>query len=137
MTKPACTTDPGRAAAWIAVSHNLSVGCRASDVVGVDLDRHGRVDGVARFEALCDQFGQQWPATFSVTTPNGGRHLYFAAAGQPIANSSGPGARLGIGIDVRGLADAAVAICLLQGRASTPVHTESTTTCRSRHFSVG
>lgn len=98
----ACTTDPARAAAWIAAGYNLAVGCRASDVVGFDLDLHGPVDGVARFEALCDESGQQWPATFSVSTPGGGRHLYFAAAGQPIASSSRPRAGLGIGIDIRG-----------------------------------
>ena len=32
---------------------NIGVGCRASGIVGVDLDRHGGPDGVATFAELC------------------------------------------------------------------------------------
>ena len=37
---------------------NIGVGCRASGVIGLDLDRHdGGPDGVAVFAALCRVYG--------------------------------------------------------------------------------
>jgi hypothetical protein len=57
---------------------NIGVGCRASGVIGLDLDRHdGGPDGVAVFAALCRVYGQPWPDTLTVATPHDGRHLYF------------------------------------------------------------
>jgi hypothetical protein len=54
---------------------NIGVGCRASGVIGLDLDRHdGGPDGVA---ALCRVYGQPWPDTLTVATPHDGRRLYF------------------------------------------------------------
>jgi bifunctional DNA primase/polymerase-like protein len=42
-----CTTDPAAAAGWPAGS-NTGVGCRASSIVALDLDRHaGKPDGGA------------------------------------------------------------------------------------------
>lgn len=81
---------------------NIGVGCRASDVVGVDLDRHpGQADGVLRFAHLCQQH-DGWPDTLTVATPSGGIHLYFRAAGRPIISTSGARSPLGPGIDTRG-----------------------------------
>lgn len=73
-----CTTDLTVAARWPAGS-NTGVGCRASSVVGLDLDRHaGKPDGVASFARLCGEHGEGWPSTFTVATPSGGGlHLYF------------------------------------------------------------
>jgi len=97
-----CTTDPGKVARLAALG-NLGVGCRASDVVALDLDRHpGEANGIARFAAACAAAGARWPDTFTVATPHGGLHLYFAAAGRPIPSISGGRTGLGPGIDTRG-----------------------------------
>jgi hypothetical protein len=98
---------------WPSGRHNVGVACGPSGLVVIDLDtsahggqlsenscsepsvRHGR-DVLA---ALADRSGQPWPATYSVTTPSGGQHLYFAGArGPEIRNSAG---RIGRMIDVR------------------------------------
>lgn len=64
------TTDPEQVRRWLAAGRNLGVGCRASAVVGLDLDRHGDgADGIASFEALCSRYGQPWPATLTTATP--------------------------------------------------------------------
>ncbi|MBB5872006.1 hypothetical protein F4553_005385 [Allocatelliglobosispora scoriae] len=77
---------------------NVGIGCRASGIVVLDLDRKNGHDGIAVFGQLCAGAGQAWPDTFTVTTPHG-LHLYFTApAGPPIASTiwhTGPG------IDVR------------------------------------
>jgi hypothetical protein len=94
-----CTTDPAAAAGWPAGS-NTGVGCRASWIVGLDLDRHvGKPDGVSSFARLCGEHRAGWPSTFTVATPSGGLHLYFrVSAGEGLASAIGwlPG------VDVRG-----------------------------------
>ncbi|GGM77259.1 hypothetical protein GCM10012275_54880 [Longimycelium tulufanense] len=99
-----CTTDPELVSHWIHTSRNLGVGCRASGVVGLDLDRHdGDPDGVAAFTALCDRHGQPWPGTLTVRTPRNGLHLYFRVpTGRIIVSTSGGRSALGPGIDIRG-----------------------------------
>ncbi|SCL12951.1 Bifunctional DNA primase/polymerase, N-terminal [Micromonospora nigra] len=88
--------DPGPA--W-PIDSNVGVGCRASGIVVLDLDRKNGVDGVAGFAGLLDQQGCSWPVTFTVATPSGGQHLYFAAPpGRVIVSTIGV---LGPGIDVR------------------------------------
>jgi bifunctional DNA primase/polymerase-like protein len=84
------------------VEGNVGVGCRASGVVGLDLDRRAGVDGVAGFAGLCERHDVAWPNTLTVATPSGGRHLYFRAGGRRILSLSGDRCRLGAGIDVRG-----------------------------------
>lgn len=80
---------------------NIGVGCRASRIVGLDLDQHHPgVDGLDTFSALCHRYRQALPVTFSVRTPHGW-HLYFTAPAQDdlmIPSSIG---RIGPGIDVR------------------------------------
>ncbi|CUU60799.1 Bifunctional DNA primase/polymerase, N-terminal [Parafrankia irregularis] len=98
-----CTTDPGQVAQLASAGTALGVGCRASDIVVLDLDRHpGEPDGIAGFAAACAAHGARWPDTFTVRTPRGGLHVYFAAAGRPIASTSGGRTLLGPGIDTRG-----------------------------------
>jgi hypothetical protein len=89
---------------WVRDGANVGVGCRASGIVGLDLDRHaGRPDGVAAFRALCARHGAPWPLTFTVGTPHRGRHLYFRMpAGMTVFSASGTRSPLGVGIDVRG-----------------------------------
>lgn len=95
-----CVADPAVLRQLWRPGDNVGVGCRASNLVGVDLDRRPDVDGVAMFAALCGTHGQDWPGTFAVRTPHGGLHLYFRApAGQVVTSASGA---LGPGIDVRG-----------------------------------
>ncbi len=73
-----CTADLEVLARTWPDGANIGVGCRASGIVGLDLDRHdGGPDGVAVFAALCRIYGQPWPDTLTVATPHDGRHLYF------------------------------------------------------------
>lgn len=93
----ACTPDPA-AGSWPAGA-NTGVGCRASGIAGLDLDRHGGPDGIASFARLCARRDAAWPVTFTVATPSGGLHLYFRVpAGFTVRSVIGwlPG------VDVRG-----------------------------------
>lgn len=83
---------------------NVGVGCKASGLLVVDLDRHhDDSNGVETFSRLCHEHGQAWPATLTVVTPRRGLHLYFwAPRERSLGNSSG---RLGPGIDTRGPGD--------------------------------
>ncbi|WP_216917694.1 bifunctional DNA primase/polymerase [Nocardia noduli] len=96
------------AAAW-PEGANIGVGCRASGIVGIDLDRHieggvnAGADGVARFAHVCRRWGQPRPVTLEVATPNAGRHLYFRVPRRlTVASVSGGTSPLGPGIDIRG-----------------------------------
>ena len=84
---------------WPA-SANIGVGCRASGIIGLDLDRHaGGPDGIASFARLCAGRGQQLPVTFTVATPSGGLHLYFRV---PLGTVIGSPIGWLPGVDVRG-----------------------------------
>lgn len=97
-----CLTDPERVRELWREGDNIGVGCRASGIVGLDLDLHDS-DGQAVLAALAQQLGEDWPDTLTVATPSGGQHLYFAAPhGCTIGSFSGGGTALGPGIDVRG-----------------------------------
>jgi hypothetical protein len=78
---------------------NLGIGCRESNVVGVDLDRKDGKDGVAELDRLAAAAGAGWPDTLTVATPNNGLHLYFRMpAGIAVPSTTG---KIGPGIDVR------------------------------------
>jgi hypothetical protein len=78
--------DPGQA--WPAAA-NIGVGCRASNLVVVDLDRKHSRDGIDAFGSLCAAAAVPWPDTFTVATPNG-LHLYFTAPeGRTVASAIG------------------------------------------------
>lgn len=77
--REAITTDRAGLHAW-PTGANVGVACRASRIVGLDLDtRLGEPNGLATLEWLAQRHGQPWPDTFTVATPSGGRHLYFRA----------------------------------------------------------
>ncbi|WP_055410397.1 bifunctional DNA primase/polymerase [Frankia sp. ACN1ag] len=96
-----CLTDPGEIAASWPAGANIGIGCRASAVVGLDLDVAG--DGPGQLAAFAARLGEDWPDTLTVRTPSGGAHLYFrVGAGCTIASVSGGRTALGAGIDVRG-----------------------------------
>lgn len=89
------SSDPGQS--WPAGS-NIGVGCRASRLVVLDLDRKDGLDGVAQLAALAAEQGRAWPDTFTVVTPSGGQHLYFTAPAWNIVNTI---KTFAAGIDVR------------------------------------
>jgi len=88
---------------------NIGISCRASGIVGIDLDRHtdggmnAGHDGVERFAEVCTRWGQRRPVTLEIATPNNGRHLLLRVPrGLTVPSVSGGRSRLGPGIDIRG-----------------------------------
>lgn len=110
----AATSDPGMVArcSW-QEGENYGIAAKPSGLVILDLDCPkpgyelpptwreipGLMDGRDVLTALAEQARvTAWPSTFTVLTPSGGMHLYFAAPeGRPIGNKP-----LGPLIDVRG-----------------------------------
>lgn len=99
-----CTSDPAVVARTWRSGDNVGVGCRASNLLGIDLDRHpGKPDGIAQFATVCAAHGQSWPDTYTVRTPRGGLHLYLQVPpGRIIGSTSGGTSPLGPSIDTRG-----------------------------------
>ncbi|MGH3611662.1 MAG: bifunctional DNA primase/polymerase [Pseudonocardia sp.] len=117
------TTCPDRIrAAWTAGVFNIGIACGPSRLVVIDLDRPNpddprdappapwaRLDihdGADVLAALAEQARQPVPATFTVATPSGGRHLYYRAPGGPgapaLRNTTGDrGHGLGWKVDTR------------------------------------
>ena len=99
------TTNPNLIrACWARGPFNIAIACGPSRLVVIDLDKPkpgetpppqwnmpGVNDGADVLAALCEHYGQPWPAdTFTVRTRRGGEHLYFAApAGVELRNTSG------------------------------------------------
>ncbi len=112
----AACADPNRLArARWQPGENFGVAAKPSGLVVVDLDQPkpgyefpeawrdvpGVRDGADVLAELADRAGAEWPHTFTVDTPSGGRHLYYVApAGRSIGNRP-----LGPLIDVRGGGD--------------------------------
>jgi hypothetical protein len=74
--------DPGGAATccWYAgAGFGIGIATGPSRLVVLDLDPAdaGGLDGAARLAALTAARGVQLAATFTVTTPRGGTHLYY------------------------------------------------------------
>lgn len=102
------TTDPDRLARFFTdhPHHNAGIACGPSGLLVIDcdvpkgLDPDDR-DGADVLADLADRRGGL-PPTWTVTTPSGGRHLYFQApAGGPVlGNTSGT---LGRMLDTRGV----------------------------------
>lgn len=91
---------------------NYGIAAKSSGLVIIDLDRpkpgyefppgwrdmDGITDGADVLAQLAEQAGAEWPHTFTVDTPSGGRHLYYVAPkGRNIGNRP-----LGPLIDIRG-----------------------------------
>ncbi|MET9423887.1 bifunctional DNA primase/polymerase [Streptomyces sp. NPDC006540] len=92
------TTDPDRIrAAWSAGPFNVGIATGPAGLLVVDLDKPKNTKsssdtpcGVTTFHALCERAGQPVPATRTVRTASGGRHLYFTApAGTRLTNTAG------------------------------------------------
>ncbi|TWP51241.1 bifunctional DNA primase/polymerase [Lentzea tibetensis] len=112
------TTDPARIRrCWSAGPYNIGIAAGPSGLVVIDLDpakpgekppppwdQPGITCGLDVLAVLCEQAGQQLPLdTYTVTTPSGGLHLYFAAPdGVQLRNTAGSRGRgLGWRIDTR------------------------------------
>ncbi|MGA6156752.1 bifunctional DNA primase/polymerase [Stenotrophomonas sp. NPDC087984] len=84
------TTDPDRIRrAWSAGAFNVGIATGPSGLVVVDLDvpkgkevkdSSDAPSGATSFAALCERAGQPVPLTYTVRTPSGGLHLYYAAS---------------------------------------------------------
>jgi hypothetical protein len=102
------STDPARLIAFYSQRPRFNAGIAAgpSGLVVIDCDMPkpgtGRlVTGLGTLAELAAAAGAQIPDTFTVSTPSGGRHLYFRApAGPPIGNSA---RTLGALLDSRGV----------------------------------
>ncbi|GHI88317.1 bifunctional DNA primase/polymerase [Streptomyces xanthophaeus] len=89
------TTDPDRIrAAWAARAFNVGLATGPAGLVVIDLDPPkpsdppGTLSGTQILDALCRATGEQVPPTFTVTTPSGGRHLYFTAPAGAVIRSN-------------------------------------------------
>ncbi|MER5894789.1 bifunctional DNA primase/polymerase [Streptomyces sp. NPDC001876] len=101
------TTDPAAvralfAAAPRATGYGIACGRPPHRLIGIDLDidgAHGN-DSVAALQQIALQHLFTIPATVTVLTPSGGRHLWLTGpSGTTVPNSA---SRLAPGIDVRG-----------------------------------
>ncbi|GAA3068461.1 bifunctional DNA primase/polymerase [Pseudonocardia yunnanensis] len=117
------TCDPQRIRrAWSTGPFNVGIACGPAGLVVIDLDtidpddpedvppakwmQLGITSGADVLAVLAERAGQPMPATRTVDTPSGGRHLYFLAPDGPAApalrNTSGArGNGLGWKIDTR------------------------------------
>jgi P4 family phage/plasmid primase-like protien len=83
---------------WTRVpAANVGIACEPSGLYVVDIDCHNGAQGFESWKALTDIHGE--PATFTVRTPSGGKHLYFWMPEPSLKNTAG---KLGKGIDTRG-----------------------------------
>lgn len=90
------TTDAASIKAWWSEwpEANPAYSPEAAGWLVVDLDV--KQDGMATWAQLCEKHG--WTSdTWTVETPSGGRHLYFAGSGPSTARKLGPG------VDTRGV----------------------------------
>ncbi|WP_238603403.1 bifunctional DNA primase/polymerase [Amycolatopsis sp. Poz14] len=98
------TTDPARIRrCWSADSWNVAVATGPARLVVIDLDQpkpgQSGADGATALAELAERRGGPVPATYTVTTPSGGLHLYFRApAGTHLRSSAG---QLAPRVDVR------------------------------------
>ncbi len=101
--EPRATLDTTRIeAAWRHRPYGIGIACGPAGLLVVDLDpsKNGQPSGAETLAALEDEHGQELPATWTVGTPRGGRHLYYQqTTTRLLGNTAG---RLGPGIDTRG-----------------------------------
>jgi hypothetical protein len=79
----------------------VGLDCGKSGLLVVDCDRReGKPDGVKQFSNLCVQHNQSLADLFTVSTMNGGLHVYFRQNGEPLGNSV---SKLALSVDTRGV----------------------------------
>lgn len=99
IADPAGVRELFAAAPW-ATGYGVACGRPPHHLIGLDLDRKGAVDGVRELTLLAAARDFRVPATRTVLTPSGGRHLWLSGPqGVTVPNSV---RRIAPGIDVRG-----------------------------------
>lgn len=96
-----CETDRVTRA-WTRKPYGIGIACGPSGLLVVDLDvaKGTAASGQETLTQLEHDHGQALPATWTVGTPSGGRHLYYRQPPGPrLGNTAG---RVGPGIDTRG-----------------------------------
>lgn len=108
--EPRATLDAIRIeAAWRHRPYGIGIACGPAGLLVVDLDtaKGDQPSGDATLAELEHQVGEELPATWTVGTPSGGRHLYYRQSdGTQLGNTAG---RLGPGLDTRGVGGFVVA----------------------------
>ncbi|MGY3202739.1 bifunctional DNA primase/polymerase [Streptomyces sp. TE5632] len=99
------STDPARirllfAAAPGATGYGIACGLPPHHLIGVDLDTKTGTDSSAALRELALRHLFTIPATVTVLTPSGGRHLWLS--GPPDVAVPNSASRLAPGIDIRG-----------------------------------
>lgn len=103
--EPRATLDTDRIQrAWQHRPYGIGIACGPAGLLVIDLDTPKTPDQPGGAETLAKiehRHGHTLPATWSIGTPSGGRHLYYRQpeTGQPLGNTAG---KLGPGIDTRG-----------------------------------
>jgi putative DNA primase/helicase len=93
------TIDDTTIRAWWAQWPHAGVGIATGQgLVVLDVDNKHDHDGTAALAALIADHDGEWPDTFTVDTPSGGKHYYFYGP-DTIRNSA---SKLGDGLDIRG-----------------------------------
>ena len=88
--------------AWTRKPHGIGIACGPAGLLVVDLDvaKGSAASGQETLTQLEHDHGRALPATWTVGTPSGGRHLYYRQPPGPrLGNTAG---RAGPGIDTRG-----------------------------------
>jgi len=62
---------------WLKAGYNLGYCPSMGGETVIDLDKHGDKDGEEAFAEWEDSIGKHLPATLTVITPSGGKHLYY------------------------------------------------------------
>lgn len=109
--EPRATTDPNRITkAWGHRPYGIAIATGPAGLLVVDLDVAKSTQSTSGAETLADleqRHSKKLPATWTVGTPSGGRHLYYLQPSGPrLGNTTG---RLGPGIDTRGFGGYVVA----------------------------
>jgi hypothetical protein len=105
---------------WASRACNIGISAGPSGLVVIDLDiakAAGQPGGPESFCRLCRRYRQPVPRTFTVITPSGGRHLYFAARDGDVRNSAG---RLAPLVDVRAAGGYVIGPAAASATAVTP-----------------
>lgn len=70
------TSDVEQVEEWWNDNPNYNIGLCTTEFFVLDIDKHGKSNGFDSLEMLENSF-EPLPATFTVSTANDGRHLYF------------------------------------------------------------
>jgi len=95
--------------AWDRYPYGIGIACGPAGLVVIDLDtaKGEAATGAETLAELEHQSGSALPATWTVGTPSGGRHLYYRRPSAGVFGNTA--ARVGPGIDTRALGGYVVA----------------------------